>query len=409
MSKEGTDSDTKTGDNPAMESKTKTEETTVKAEESVAEEMTQDDMTHMWNALKKMKIKPENFFTWAASNSNIDVKPEPQPQSGMKLKSDAEVGYFKPPPRISTFSGDKKSDVSYDLWKYEVICLMKESKTEESILQAVRRSVRGEAANVIMRLGVGASIHDILHKMDSIYGNVLEQEDVLAEFYSAQQKDDESCSAWSCRLEEILNTAVRLGKVSTRSTNDMLRTMFYKGMKQHLKDLCGYLYHSIHDFDMLRVEVRKIEMDHPTKSTLDKPKQATAKSATVSKPDTSFDEKFEALQAQINQLQSQHQYNKPPFQGNKQRPAYQKGRKGRSNRGQGYTYRNPEPSADPSVHTPMNRQRRQPSDPVICYKCGQEGHIAVGCRVRVDHLNTGWSNPGDKDLTKDDQVPFTKN
>ena len=63
MSKEGTDSDTKTGDNPAMESKTKTEEITVKAEESVAEEMTQDDMTHMWNALKKMKIKPENFFT----------------------------------------------------------------------------------------------------------------------------------------------------------------------------------------------------------------------------------------------------------------------------------------------------------------------------------------------------------
>ena len=53
-----------------------------------------------------------------------------------------------------------------------MICLMKESTNEETILQAVRRSVRGEAVDVIMRLGVGASIHDILHKMDSIYGNV---------------------------------------------------------------------------------------------------------------------------------------------------------------------------------------------------------------------------------------------
>lgn len=98
-----------------------------------------------------------------------------------------------------------------------------------------------------------------MHKMDSIYGNVLEKEDVLAEFYSARQKDDESCSAWSCRLEEILNTAVKLGKVLPRNTNEMLKTMFYKGMRRELKDLCGYLYHSIHDFDLFRVEVRKIE------------------------------------------------------------------------------------------------------------------------------------------------------
>ena len=74
---------------------------------------------------------------------------------------------------------------------------MKESKSEETVLQTIRRSVRGEAANVIMRLGVSASIDEVLHKMDSIYGNVLEKEDVLAEFYSARQKDDESCSAWS--------------------------------------------------------------------------------------------------------------------------------------------------------------------------------------------------------------------
>ena len=72
---------------------------------------------------------------------------------------------------------------------------MKESKAEESILHTVRRSIRGEVVNVIIRLEVGASIHDIVHKMDSIGGYLLEQEDVLAEFYSARQKVNESCLA----------------------------------------------------------------------------------------------------------------------------------------------------------------------------------------------------------------------
>lgn len=131
-------------------------------------------MIYMWNVLKKMKIKLENFFIWVVLNFNIDVKFEFQLQFGMKLKLDVEVGYFKFLFRISIFLGDKKFDVFYDLWKYEVICLMKELKIEEFILQVVRRFVRGEVANVIMRLGVGVFIYDIFYKMDSIYGNVLE-------------------------------------------------------------------------------------------------------------------------------------------------------------------------------------------------------------------------------------------
>ena len=59
---------------------------------------------------------------------------------------------------------------------------------------------------------------------------------------------------------------MKVGKVQSHASNDMLRTMFYKGMRQDLKDICGYLYHSIHDFDKLRIEVRKIEAEHPSKT-----------------------------------------------------------------------------------------------------------------------------------------------
>lgn len=111
--------------------------------------MTPDDMTQVWNALKKMKIRPENFLAWAASNSSTGLQPEPQ--SGTKQKSVSEAGYLKPQPRISIFSGDRKSDVSYDLWKYEVTCLMKESKSEETVLQTIRRSVRLININTVIR------------------------------------------------------------------------------------------------------------------------------------------------------------------------------------------------------------------------------------------------------------------
>ena len=224
-----------------------------------------------------MEIKPEIFslgqlqISTLMSSLNRSYSLEWSWSQMLKLDTSTST----PHQGFQHFQEIRKCDVS---WLMEVWNNLLNERIKEWRIQTTGRSsfCWCEAVDVIMRLG------------DSIYGNVLDHEDALAEFYSAQQKDDESCSAWSFRLEKILNTAVRLGKVSTRSTN---------GMKQHLEDFCGNL----------------------------------------------------------------------------------------------------------------NRQRRQPSDPVICCKCGQEEHIAVGCRVRVDHLNTGWSNLGDKDVTKDGKVPFTKN
>ena len=38
--------------------------------------------------------------------------------------------------------------------------------------------------------------------------------------------------------------------------------MFYQGLKPALKDICGYKFEQISDFDKLKVEIRKIEQDH---------------------------------------------------------------------------------------------------------------------------------------------------
>lgn len=97
---------------------------------------------------------------------------------------------------------------------------MKESHSKQFILQAIRRSVKCEATTVIMRSGVSVTVQEIMSKLDSIFENVLEKEDILAAFYSVKQRNDETCSAWSCRLEEILCKAK--GRVQDQTANEMV-------------------------------------------------------------------------------------------------------------------------------------------------------------------------------------------
>lgn len=83
----------------------------------------------------------------------------------------------------------------------------------------------------------------------------------------------------------------------------MLRTMFYKGLREDLKDISGHLYHNTYDFDRLRVAIRKIEMEH--KPVAKPSKHATAKAATcTSTSDTSVD-RFSVMQSQLDQLTAQ--------------------------------------------------------------------------------------------------------
>ena len=77
--------------------------------------------------------------------------------------------------------------------------------------KAIRRSLRGDAGKVAMRLGPEANVDDILDKMESVFGSLERGEKVLEEFYSSTQRKDEDSMAWSCRLEEIFRKAVIKG------------------------------------------------------------------------------------------------------------------------------------------------------------------------------------------------------
>ncbi|CAG2185182.1 unnamed protein product [Mytilus edulis] len=209
---------------------------------------------------------------------------------------------YRDPPRISNFSGNNtKGETSYELWRYEVTGLMADKLyDQENINYAVRRSLKGDAGMVAMHLGAKASIPDILHKLDSIYGAVEKKEDLLAQFYRARQDDTETVTKWSCRLENIIGRAVDRGLVQQKERNGMLHSMLWTGLKTELKDISGHKFDTIKDFDELRVVLRQIETDHEERK-LSSHKPQPAKATAIS--DTSIQEsqmnKFEGL---INQL-----------------------------------------------------------------------------------------------------------
>ena len=99
-------------------------------------------------------------------------------------------------PKLPTFSGDEplpKGECIYTEWHFEVKCLLGDSEvTDNSLLQAVRRSLKGCARKMMIPLGELASVADILEKLDAMFGDVSTRGMIMQEFFNAKQKSVES-------------------------------------------------------------------------------------------------------------------------------------------------------------------------------------------------------------------------
>ena len=224
----------------------------------------------------------------------------------------ANVTTHQQPPRLATFAGKdaKGSDTSFELWLYEVKCLMRDKVyPTKLLLHAVRKSLRGEAGEVAMRVGTDATLKQILDKLEGIYGVVEPGENILSEFYSAHQEKDETVSSWGCRLERLLDRAQLQGLVARKDMDRMLRTKFWTGLRWELKMNTRHKYDSIKKFDQLRIEIRKIEHEYQVTSVQEKgpntnPKPAQAKMMTTDSSDGSSAE-FKELRGMIHKLTNQ--------------------------------------------------------------------------------------------------------
>lgn len=347
--------------------------------------------------LEEMDIKPSGD-----TKEDIEIWMQTYLQEKGKTPT---VKAFQQPPRINTFQGNdrtiKGDNTRYELWRHEIRCLMNEKvHSEQAIVQALRRSVKGEAGMVVMRLGEKAGLDEILYKMDSIYGQIDEKESIMLEFYQAKQKDDEDVSTWSCRLEDILSRAILTGKVKASEADSMLHDMLFKGLRPELKDKAHYEKERYTSFDELRVVLRKLEHDHlvehqpPTKVS-----KQTCKSTSEKKDeDDELDVKamLKQMNSRLEKVESGAQGKQPNFRNN-YRGNYRGGYRGnyRGSRGLSGYYRGYNRGYSrgqgrgrgyftPTSDTQQSKETTASNEPLICRRCKMPNHYAKHCLATHD-------------------------
>uniref|UniRef100_A0A8W8NZZ6 Paraneoplastic antigen Ma-like C-terminal domain-containing protein n=1 Tax=Magallana gigas TaxID=29159 RepID=A0A8W8NZZ6_MAGGI len=186
---------------------------------------------------------------------------------------------------------------------------MKDFKPKQKIFHQVlvkwnkQGSLTGSAARIVMYQGPDKPLSDILETLNSVYGSVENKQQLLSEFYRARQRGDEDITAWSGRLEEIIGRGLEKGIVRQNEVNSMLHSMLWTGLRQELKDISGYKYDNIQDFNKLRIALRQIEKDHQQDQQKTS-KSNTATSICKSTNSTAENSDMEDLKGMVQQLVS---------------------------------------------------------------------------------------------------------
>ena len=123
-------------------------------------------------------------------------------------------------PRFPYFSGDEKDESSFESWKLEVNCILREKNfTESIVVQAVRMSLKGSARSLLLSLPETATSRQIVDKLEGVFGNVYSSESLLEKFYKQIQQPGQSIAEYGMLLESIIHPAVQKGELSLEAKN----------------------------------------------------------------------------------------------------------------------------------------------------------------------------------------------
>ena len=246
-------------------------------------------------------------------------------------------------PRLPVFSGETgKGDVSFERWRHEVRCLLADGTPHHLVSQAIRHSLRKTPADILTWMGEGATVNDILMKLEGLYGNALSGEELIKQFYTEAQKPEESVASWGCRLEEILTQAVNRGQVEKSAMDGMLRRKFWAELyDDRVKMATRHRLDLVNSYSQLVSEVRAVEQEFKT-----------SKKAPSKLPRT----------GQVNQIQSKDPEESlhdkfGPSQGHRRNDTQQRTK-------------------------PKKQDEEEETDDIVCYRCGKTGHVSYGCRAK---------------------------
>ena len=266
----------------------------------------------------RQKVKPP------ATDACSKVQPAPDHANKTNIICDPRVLR----PRFPIFSGEDKCETSFEVWKSDVKCAISEGTCSDAlILQAIRTSLKGKALSLLLTLP-NANPTEIIAKLEGVYGNIYPTEQLIQQFYGAKQNEGESVADYGMRLERLLQTCIDRGDISAVVRNEMLRSKLWSGLTdQSLRNASRYKYDSIEDFDLLRMELRTIELDmksappssHPPKAT----ESATnsTKKGTVSQVSDRNDTAMRDIMSKLDSISKRMDSMEKKFEGSKVKPA----------------------------------------------------------------------------------------
>ena len=105
-------------------------------------------------------------------------------------------------PHIPTFNGDSSKGFDYQYWK-GLIKSLRTSYTDASVIQAIRKSVTSQPAQIVGTLPVDCTLDTIFSALDTAYDLIHDAPTAWQRFYNAKQAPKESLVEWYTRLTGI--------------------------------------------------------------------------------------------------------------------------------------------------------------------------------------------------------------
>lgn len=297
-------------------------------------------------------------------------------------------------PRLPTFSGDK-GETKHSQWRSELECLRADKTlNQHSIWQAVRRSVKGAAAEVVSNMSTTSTLAQLIAKFDVRFGNAQTLEQLLQDFYTTGQQQSESVVNWGCRLEDMMSLIEKVGNFSPAASEEMLRGKFWSGLKSEY--VRSALRHRFDCGDKLEVLIKKARVIEKEQSEKTSKSQSCQQNVSEDPIARKLDEILQQMRALDGRVQKIERHNNPPSTG--------VSRGGFSGEGRG-THWSGNQMAGP-VHTQggvPNFSRGEPSrfrggsfrggrfrgsntgqsSQKCCYICGDPTHLSYGCPLNA--------------------------
>ena len=291
-------------------------------------------------------------------------------------------------PRLSSFSGDNnKGDVSYEQWRLEILGLKSEERyTDSCIINAIRRSARGTAAQSLTSLQFN-SVDELLGFLDPLFGEILSDECLMTRLYSSAQTPTETISSWACRIQDIVLKLKGTQILTEPSASNVLRNRFWNGLyREEIKISSRHILDSNSSFANLMLAARKIEEEmgltsssFAPPSSLTLPKSMEAASSSANNFQTNLQQQISSLIKEVRGIKSKVE-DMESRMNHRARPSYV------PNNNANFRFNsqfNPRSPASPFLFPPpppperFNREFTTPLQPTgtpICWDCRQPGH-----------------------------------